>query len=69
MKKIYILIMIIEKNESFSIEPIGAYSSLKRATKNRKECERYISPTSEKNTIFEIMDFELNEDAKIFNMV
>lgn len=56
--------MIIEKNESFSIEPIGVYSSLKRATKNRKECKRYISPTNEKNTIFEIMDFELNEDAK-----
>ena len=69
MKKIYILIMIIEKNESFSIEPIGVYSSLKRATKNRKECKRYISPTNEKNTIFEIMDFELNEDAKFLTLL
>ena len=63
MKKIYVVLMVIAKDEFFSIEPIGVYSSLKRASENMKECNKYISPHSSKSTAFEIIDMELNAEA------
>ena len=63
MKKIYILIMVVAKDEFFSIEPVGVYSSLKMASKNMKECQKYISPAHEKVTAFEVIDMVMNEDA------
>ena len=64
MKKIYIVLMVIGKDEFFSIEPIGVYSSLKRASENMKECRKYISPHNSKSTAFEVIDLELNAEAK-----
>ena len=55
--------MIVAKDEFFSIEPIGAYSSLKMANKYMKECHKYISPHHEKVTAFEVIDMTLNEEA------
>ena len=63
MKKLYILIMVVAKDEFFSIEPIGVYSSLKIANKNMKECQKYISPAHEKATAFEVIDMIMNEEA------
>ncbi len=63
MKKLYILIMVIAKDEFFSIEPVGVYSSLKMAKKNMKECQKYISPSHEKTTAFEVVDMIMNKEA------
>ena len=63
MKKLYILIMVVAKDEFFSIEPVGVYSSLKMANKNMKECQKYISPAHEKATAFEVIDMIMNEQA------
>ena len=63
MKKLYILIMVVAKDEFFSIEPVGVYSSLKMANKNMKECQKYISPAHEKTTAFEVIDMIMNKEA------
>ena len=63
MKKLYILIMVVAKDEFFSIEPVGVYSSLKMANKNMKECQTYISPAHEKTTAFEVIDMIMNQEA------
>ena len=63
MKKLYILIMVVAKDEFFSIEPVGVYSSLKMANKNMKECQPYISPAHEKTTAFEVIDMIMNQEA------
>lgn len=63
MKKLYILLMVVAKDEFFSIEPVGVYSSLKMANKNMKECQKYISPAHTKATAFEVIDMIMNEEA------
>jgi hypothetical protein len=55
--------MVIAKDEFFSIEPVGVYSSLKMAKKNMKECQKYISPSHEKTTAFEVVDMIMNKEA------
>ena len=67
MKKLYILIMVVAKDEFFSIEPVGVYSSLKMANKNMKECQKYISPAHEKTTAFEVIDMIMNEQASFID--
>jgi len=55
--------MVVAKDEFFSIEPVGVYSSLKMANKNMKECQKYISPAHTKATAFEVIDMIMNEEA------
>ena len=55
--------MVVAKDEFFSIEPVGVYSSLKMANKNMKECQTYISPAHEKTTAFEVIDMIMNQEA------
>ena len=56
--------MVVIKNDAFSIEPVGAYSSFKRAIKSLEECEEYITPKQAEFTTFEVISIELNAPAE-----
>ena len=64
MKKIYVVQMVVIKNAGFSIEPVGAYSSVKKAIHSLEECEAYITPKQAEYTTFEIVSLELNAPAE-----
>jgi len=70
MKKMYLVVMMILTEDTLASEPMGIYSSLKKAMEQVALCESKIEPEPEPSgslVFFDVMDFELNKRAEFLD--
>jgi hypothetical protein len=62
--KIYIIVFIAFESD-ISIEPLGAFSSLKKAEMYVKELETFIDKYEESNFLYDIIDYDLDSEPPL----
>ncbi len=60
----YIIVFIAFESD-ISIEPLGVFSSLKKAKKYVKELESFIDKYEESNFLYDIIDYDLDSEPPL----
>ena len=70
VKKMYLVVMMILTEDTLASEPMGIYSSFKRAMEQVVLCESKIDPEPDQGdslVFFDVIDFELNRRAEFLD--
>lgn len=66
--KIYVIIMIVQEDDLISMEPVGVFSSLKKATKYANQLhDLTIEDEYETDIVYDILEYDLDEKPSLIN--
>lgn len=64
--KAYIILLIVANDHTMSMEPVGVYSSAKKALKHVKNLENLTATDEEENEIiYDIIEYNVDEDPPL----
>ncbi len=67
--KLYIIVMIIPTDEGFSMEPVGAFSTLAKATNCVLELDSYTEDGEDGEPLYEILEYDVDAEPPLLDFL
>lgn len=65
--KMYIIVVIAVDDKTMSIEPLGVFSSMKKALKHIKKLEELTIQNDEEEIMYDVVEYNLDEEPPFIN--